>query len=164
MKSLHYIKNKVVSKENLKPILSRLRFKDEKIVFTNGCFDILHNGHVDYLSKAADLGTKLIVAVNSDDSVKRLEKGINRPLQDENSRSMLIAALQFVDYVLIFDEDTPLEIIDFIKPNVLAKGSDYEIEQIVGHKIVLANGGEVKRIDFLEGYSTTSIVNKAKLE
>lgn len=164
MKSLHYIKNKVVSKENLKPILSRLRFKDEKIVFTNGCFDILHKGHVDYLSKAADLGTKLIVAVNSDDSVKRLEKGINRPLQDENSRAMLIAALQFVDYVLIFDEDTPLEIIDFIKPNVLAKGSDYEIEQIVGHKIVLANGGEVKRIDFLEGYSTTSIVNKAKLE
>jgi rfaE bifunctional protein nucleotidyltransferase chain/domain len=136
--------------------------KGEKTVFTNGCFDILHQGHVDYLSKAADLGTKLIVGVNSDDSVKRLGKDKNRPIQDENSRSIIIAALHFVDLVIIFNEDTPIELINIVNPKVLVKGSDYEIKDIVGHEFVLGNGGVVKTIDFLEGFSTTKIVEKAR--
>ncbi len=162
MKALSLIKNKIVVREDLKWILNRWQLKNEKVVFTNGCFDLLHQGHVDYLSKAADLGTKLIVGVNTDDSVRRLGKGENRPLQDETSRAILIAALHFVSQVVIFDEDTPLDLITFIQPDVLVKGSDYSIENIVGHEVVQAKGGEVKTIDFLEGFSTSSIVAKAQ--
>lgn len=162
MKALQVIKHKIVDKDQLKWILNRYRFKDEKIVFTNGCFDLLHQGHIDYLAKASELGTKLIVAVNSDNSVKRLGKGKNRPIQDEGSRAIIMAALHFVSKVIIFDDDTPLELIKFIKPDVLVKGSDYEIKNIVGHEVVQQHGGEVKTIDFLEGYSTSKIVEKAK--
>ncbi len=162
MKAIEVIKNKIVDKEQLKWILNRWKFKGEKVVFTNGCFDILHLGHVDYLSKASDLGTKLIVGVNTDQSVKKLGKGENRPIQDENSRASIIASLHFVSKVILFEEDTPLEIIQLINPSVLVKGSDYTIENIVGHEVVLDNGGEVKTIDFLEGYSTSKIVEKAR--
>ena len=162
LKALEIIKQRIVEREQLKWILKRWEFKDEKVVFTNGCFDLLHQGHIDYLFKAADLGSKLIVAVNSDDSVKRLGKGNNRPIQDEKSRAMIIASLHFVDLVIIFNEDTPLELIEFITPNVLVKGSDYSVEQIVGHKHVLEKGGEVKTIDFLDGFSTSAIVQRIK--
>ena len=156
------MKNKIVELDSVSQIMARWKLKNEKVVFTNGCFDLVHQGHIDYLSKAADLGTKLIVAVNSDDSVKRLGKGDERPLQDEKSRAILMAALSFVDLVVIFNDDTPLYVIEKINPDVLVKGSDYSIENIVGHQSVLANGGEVKTIDFLEGYSTSKIVEKIK--
>lgn len=162
LKALQVLKNKIVDLEQLQWILSRWRLKDEKVVFTNGCFDLLHQGHVDYLSKASDLGSKLIVAVNTDDSVKRLGKDKNRPLQDEVSRAVLMASLHIVDLVILFNEDTPYELIQLIKPDVLVKGSDYKIEEIVGHDVVAKYGGAVSAIDFLEGYSTTKIVEKAQ--
>lgn len=162
MESLKVIKNKIVQKTDLNFIINRWRLKDERVVFTNGCFDIIHQGHIDYLSKAKDLGTKLIVGVNNDSSVKSLEKGEERPLQDEYSRAIIIAALGFVDLVVIFSEETPLELIKVVSPDVLVKGADYEIKEIVGHDIVLNNGGKVERIPFLEGYSTSNIVKKIK--
>jgi rfaE bifunctional protein nucleotidyltransferase chain/domain len=162
LESLQIIKNKIITKDQLGLVLAKWNLKNEKIVFTNGCFDILHQGHVDYLSKASDKGSKLIVAVNSDSSVKKLNKGANRPLQDEFSRAILIASLQFVDQVIIFEEETPFELISVIKPNILVKGSDYSIDKIVGADIVLNNEGKVETIDFLKGYSTSLIVEKAK--
>lgn len=162
MKSLEIIQNKIVKLDQLQWTLNKWKFKEESVVFTNGCFDILHQGHVDYLSKAADLGSKLIVAINSDDSVKRLNKGSNRPLQNEYSRAFIMASIHFVDFVIVFNEDTPLELIQIINPDVLVKGSDYSIDQIVGHEIVKANGGKVETIDFLPGHSTSLIIDKAK--
>ena len=162
MKALQVIRNKIVERERLSSVRNLWGLKDEKIVFTNGCFDILHQGHVDYLSKAADLGTKLVVGVNTDDSVRKLGKDENRPIQDENSRAVLIAALHFVDLVILFDEDTPLELIQQLKPQVLVKGSDYKIHEIVGNEFVTANGGEVATINFLKGFSTTKIIEKAR--
>lgn len=143
--------------------IENLKKQGKSIVFTNGCFDILHKGHVDYLAKAADKGDVLIVAVNSDDSVKRLGKSPSRPIQDENARAYLIAALESVSFVLIFNEDTPFEIISLLKPNVLVKGSDYAVENIVGSDIVIKNGGKVETIDFIVGYSTSKIEQKIKL-
>lgn len=134
---------------------------NEKVVFTNGCFDILHVGHVDYLEKASQLGTKLVVGLNSDESISRI-KGINRPICPEESRKKVLAALGFIDAVIVFNEETPLELITKIKPMVLVKGSDYKVEQIVGSSEVLSWGGEVKTIDLVEGFSTTSIINKIK--
>lgn len=162
MENLKTLHRKIVEKEDLSFILNRWRLKDESVVFTNGCFDIIHQGHIDYLSKAKDLGTKLIVGVNNDLSVKSLDKGIERPLQDEKSRAMIIAALSFVDLVVVFAESTPYHLIDLIKPDTLVKGADYEINEIVGSDIVLKHGGQVKRIPFLDGYSTSNIVNKIK--
>jgi rfaE bifunctional protein nucleotidyltransferase chain/domain len=135
------------------------RRNKEKIVFTNGCFDLLHLGHIDYLSKAADLGTKLIIGLNSDLSTQNL-KGPNRPICNQTSRAALLASLFFVDAVILFDEPTPITLISTILPQVLVKGSDYEIENIVGAKEVIANKGEVKTITFLPGYSTTAIEQK----
>ena len=132
----------------------------KRIVFTNGCFDILHAGHVTYLQEASELGDFLVVGVNSDNSVKRLDKSPARPLQNEFSRSTIMAALQCVGAVIVFDEDTPLELIQAVKPDVLVKGADYKIEDIVGAKEVLSAGGEVKTLEFLPGYSTTSIEKK----
>lgn len=132
------------------------------IVFTNGCFDILHKGHVDYLSKAADKGDKLIVAVNTDHSVKRLGKSSSRPIQDQDARAFLIAALESVSYVVLFDEDTPQVLIDQVLPDVLVKGSDYLPKNIVGYDTVINNGGRVETIDFIPGYSTTAIEQKIK--
>lgn len=133
----------------------------KEVVFTNGCFDILHLGHVDYLEKASEKGDRLIVAVNTDHSVRKL-KGNSRPINDENARARLMASLAFVDAVVLFGEDTPRELIDEILPDILVKGSDYNISNIVGADSVIANGGRVETIDLVDGYSTTKIVERIK--
>lgn len=133
----------------------------KKIVFTNGCFDILHRGHVTYLNHARSLGDILIVGLNSDASVKRL-KGEERPINNQDDRKFVLENLKAVDYVVIFDEDTPLNLINNVKPNVLVKGGDWAVEQIVGHKEVIARGGIVKSLPFVEGKSTTNIINAIK--
>ncbi|MES2689412.1 MAG: D-glycero-beta-D-manno-heptose 1-phosphate adenylyltransferase [Bacteroidota bacterium] len=133
----------------------------DKVVFTNGCFDLLHRGHVDYLAKAADTGDKLIIGVNTDTSVSRL-KGPQRPIQDEQSRLQILASLQCVDAVILFDEQTPYELIDALQPDVLVKGSDYKPENIVGYDIVKAKGGDVITIDFIDGFSTSAIEKKIR--
>lgn len=141
--------------------LSVWRFHEHKIVFTNGCFDILHLGHIDYLAKAAAEGSLLIVGLNSDDSVRRI-KGDNRPITDQRSRSMALASLSFVDGVVIFDEDTPKKLIKMVQPDVLVKGKDYQEKDIVGADIVRKKGGEVVTMDIVEGYSTSAIIDKIK--
>lgn len=159
---LPFINKKITkTQEDLFRILSLWRFKNEKIVFTNGCFDILHKGHIEYLAKAASLGTKLIIGLNSDASVKRL-KGESRPVNNENDRAILLAALSFVDQIVIFDTDTPRDLIQYVQPDILVKGGDYNPQEIVGYDIVKAKGGEVVTIDFIEGYSTTILLNKIK--
>jgi rfaE bifunctional protein nucleotidyltransferase chain/domain len=130
-----------------------------KVVFTNGCFDILHRGHVSYLNEAKSLGDKLIIGLNSDASVKRL-KGDSRPINSESDRKFVLENLKAVDEVFIFEEDTPLELIKKIMPDVLVKGGDWSVDQIVGSKEVLQNGGEVKSLKFIEGKSTTGIIEK----
>jgi rfaE bifunctional protein nucleotidyltransferase chain/domain len=152
--------SKIKSLEALKVCIQNDQANGLSVVFTNGCFDLLHKGHVDYLSKAADLGDKLIVAVNTDDSVRRLGKSASRPIQDQEARATVIAALESVAYVVLFNEDTPFELIQTLAPNVLVKGSDYAVHQIVGADIVLANGGRVETIDFIQGYSTSAIEQK----
>ena len=142
-------------------LLSFWQFKNKKVVFTNGCFDILHLGHFDYLAKAAELGDVLVVGLNTDESVHKL-KGGNRPLQNEISRAMTLASLSFVDAVVFFGEDTPYELIGITQPDVLVKGADYKPGDIVGYDIVTAKGGKVVTIPYLEGYSTTAIENKIK--
>ncbi|MBK9291495.1 MAG: D-glycero-beta-D-manno-heptose 1-phosphate adenylyltransferase [Bacteroidetes bacterium] len=159
MSHLDRIKQKIRSKEALKPMLEQWRFFGKKVVFTNGCFDLLHLGHLDYLSKAADLGDVLIIGVNTDASVRRI-KGPQRPVNDETSRTMLLAGMQFVDAVVLFDEPTPKEIIDFIQPDVLVKGNDYKAEEIVGYDTVMAKGGQVITIPLVSGYSTTGMINR----
>ena len=134
----------------------------DKVVFTNGCFDILHLGHIDYLEKSSEFGTQMIVAVNSDASVRTLEKGVERPVNSEYARARLIAALGFVSMVIIFGESTPLELIQTLTPDVLVKGDDYTMETIVGAKEVIAAGGEVKTIALVPDYSTTKIIQKLK--
>jgi D-glycero-beta-D-manno-heptose 1-phosphate adenylyltransferase len=133
----------------------------EKVVFTNGCFDLLHLGHIDYLEKAAQKGNKLVVGLNSDVSVTRL-KGINRPIVPEIARARMLAALSFVDLVVIFDDDTPLQLIEKLSPHILIKGSDYLAENIVGAKFVLNNGGKVETIALVDGFSTTGLIDKIK--
>lgn len=160
--NLSFIQNKIYTKTSLLLAINRWRLKSEKIVFTNGCFDLLHLGHIDYLSKAADCGTKLIIGVNTDASVRVLGKGNSRPIQDENSRMSILAALGFVDAVILFDEPTPLELIELIKPDVLVKGADYTIDKVVGADFVIKNGGQVELINYLQGYSTSAIENKIK--
>lgn len=149
--------DKILTLESL--IKKRQEWKDQKVVFTNGCFDILHLGHVDYLEKAASKGNKLIVALNTDASVSKL-KGPTRPINNEIARARIMAALSFVDAVVFFSEDTPLSLIKRLKPNVLVKGSDYTISNIVGADIVMENGGKVETIELVDGYSTTNIINK----
>ena len=155
------LKNKIYYAEQLETRLSTWRNNGEKIVFTNGCFDLLHLGHIDYLAKAADLGNKLIVGLNSDQSISKI-KGLSRPITKQESRAGILAALFFVDAVILFDEQTPVNLITFIKPDVLVKGADYTVNQIVGADIVLQNGGEVKTISYLPGYSTTAIEAKIR--
>lgn len=162
MSALDHVKSKIKTREELAFVLNSQRFFNRKMVFTNGVFDLMHLGHIDYLSKAKDCGHLLIVGMNSDASVKMLNKGNTRPLQDQHSRSMVLAALHFVDYVVIFDEETPYELIKALQPDVLVKGADYRVEQIAGHDIVLARGGEVKLIELVQGYSTTAIEKKIK--
>jgi rfaE bifunctional protein nucleotidyltransferase chain/domain len=133
--------------------------KNKKIVFTNGCFDIIHKGHVAYLSEAKNLGDLLVIGLNSDASVKRL-KGPERPINNELDRQYVMSQLKPVDFVEIFTEDTPLNLILEVKPQVLVKGGDWEIDQIVGGKEVIQSGGEVYSLNFIDGYSTTALINK----
>ncbi len=135
--------------------------KNKKVVFTNGCFDILHVGHVVYLNDAKSLGDILVVGLNSDSSVRRL-KGDGRPVNNQRDRATVLSALESVDYVVIFDEDTPYELIDALKPNVLVKGGDWEPDQIVGADIVMKNGGIVKSLRFIEGRSTTEMIRRIR--
>lgn len=135
--------------------------KDKKIVFTNGCFDILHRGHLGYLKEAKACGDVLVMGLNSDRSVKAL-KGPERPINNEQDRKFMLEALRFVDFVEIFDEDTPLELIKKIMPNVLVKGGDWGVEQIVGSSEVIENGGSVYSLKFVDGFSTTNIIKKIK--
>lgn len=156
------IADKIKDMDSLLLVLQKERAAGKTVVFTNGCFDILHKGHADYLAKAADKGDLLIVAVNTDDSVRRLGKSASRPIQDEQARAYLIAALGSVDFVLLFNEDTPKAIIERIVPDVLVKGADYKPEDIVGYDTVVAHGGRVETIDFIPGYSTSRIEQKIK--
>lgn len=168
--ALDLIQEKIHTVESISPHVHVWQFKGNKIVFTNGCFDIIHRGHVDYLAKASDCGDKLIVGINSDASVKRQGKSSSRPLQDEQTRAMIMASFHFVSAVIIFDEDTPIELIKAIAPAVLVKGADYDANEtnkgskkyIVGSDVVKANKGEVKTIEFLEGFSTTGIEEQIK--
>src|ERR1700744_5639261 len=153
--------NKIQDLPSLQTKLAGWKSEGKKVVFTNGVFDLLHIGHITYLAKAAGLGDKLIIGLNSDSSVKRI-KGEGRPVNDQNSRSVLLAALFFVDALIVFNEDTPHQLITALLPDILVKGADYAIENIVGGKEVLANGGQVKTIDFVNGYSSTSIIQKIR--
>jgi D-glycero-beta-D-manno-heptose 1-phosphate adenylyltransferase len=155
------ISSKIFDTEKLMRQLAVWNFKDKKIVFTNGCFDFIHLGHIDYLAKAADAGDVLIIGLNSDESVRRL-KGAGRPVNNNQARSLTLASFSFVDAVILFDEDTPYELICRIQPDVLVKGKDYKTEEIAGHDIVLAKGGQVITVDLLPGYSTTALIERLK--
>ena len=160
MDHLSFIQSKILlDRSELENMLAVWNFKDQKIVFTNGCFDIIHRGHVEYLAQAASLGDQLIIGLNTDGSVKRL-KGASRPVQDENTRALVLASFSFVSKVILFDEDTPYELIKLIQPNILVKGGDYKPEEIVGHDVVKSYGGEVVTINLVEGHSTSSLINK----
>lgn len=159
MTAFEHIRQKIQTPEQLQATLARWRSEGARIVFTNGCFDILHYGHLHYLAEARDLGDRLVIGLNSGDSVRRL-KGPARPINDEATRAHLVAALEVVDAVVFFSEDTPLELIRAVQPDVLVKGGDWKPEQIVGSDIVLEKGGEVRSLPFVEGYSTTKIEQK----
>jgi rfaE bifunctional protein nucleotidyltransferase chain/domain len=158
---LQWIQNRIHDRQSFARSCAAWRALGQSVVFTNGCFDILHRGHLDYLSRAASFGNILVVGVNTDASVRRL-KGESRPINNEQDRIFALASLLFVDAVCLFDEDTPAEIIEEVKPDVLAKGGDYTLDRIVGAKETLARGGQVEIIPFLEGYSTTSLIEKIK--
>jgi len=151
--------NRNISREELVAIRKELKADGRKVVFTNGCFDIIHSGHVDYLTKAKMMGDVLFVGINSDSSIKRI-KGDKRPILDENERAFIVASLKAVDYVSLFDEDTPKELIEAIVPDVLVKGADWTIENIVGRDVVEANGGKVETIKFVNNQSTSNIIKK----
>lgn len=140
-----------------------LNLHQQKIVFTNGCFDVLHFGHVYYLEQAKKLGDMLVVGLNSDASVRRL-KGISRPINGEKERAYVLAALAFVDYVVVFEEDTPKKLIELVKPDVLVKGGDYDLLNIVGADFVMKNGGTVTTIPFVEGFSSTHIIEQLNIK
>jgi rfaE bifunctional protein nucleotidyltransferase chain/domain len=161
MTKLEIIKGKIFQANELRANLNIWRLLEKKIVFTNGCFDLLHLGHIDYLSKAADMADKLIIGLNSDASTAAL-KGPSRPIIDQYSRSIMLASFSFVDAVIIFDDPTPIQLIEWIKPDILVKGADYTINQIVGSDLVLQYGGDVKTIEYLAGYSTSAIEKKIK--
>ena len=154
-----HIEQKIVSRDYFRE--HALKLHQQKIVFTNGCFDVLHFGHVHYLLEAKKLGDLLVIGLNSDDSVRRL-KGPSRPINSEKERAFVLAALACVDYVTLFEEDTPEELIKVVKPDVLVKGGDYALHQIVGADFVKANGGAVTTIPFVEGFSSTQIIEQLK--
>jgi rfaE bifunctional protein nucleotidyltransferase chain/domain len=153
-----WTKDKILSRAELLPVVAAWKAAEQRVVFTNGCFDLLHLGHVDYLEKARHLGDKLVLGLNTDASVSRLKPG--RPLQDEVSRARILASLLFVDAVVLFDEPTPLTLIEAVLPDILVKGDDYPISGIVGHEVVLQNGGQVLTVPLVAGYSTTRIVER----
>ncbi len=149
----------VISRNDMVKVREQLKREGKKVVFSNGCFDILHRGHIEYLTKAKALGDVLLIGMNTDASVKRL-KGPKRPVVGQEDRAFVLAALRVVDYVCLFDEETPYELIQAVVPDVLVKGSDWAIEQIVGKDIVEASGGTVRSIDFVPHQSTTDIIKK----
>jgi rfaE bifunctional protein nucleotidyltransferase chain/domain len=153
--------SKISDLPKLKASIAAWKKEGKKVVFTNGVFDLLHIGHITYMAKAAELGDRLVIGLNSDSSVKRI-KGEDRPVNDQNSRAALLAALFFVDAIVVFEEDTPINLISALMPDILVKGADYSVENIVGAKEVIANGGEVKTINFVEGYSSSSIIQKIR--
>lgn len=161
MKQIAAIEQKIYTISQLVKQVTIWRNLNKTIAFTNGCFDILHEGHIFSLSQAASEADYLIVAVNSDASIRKL-KGDDRPINNQQSRALLLANLCIVDAVIIFEEETPLSLISSLIPNVLVKGGDYTIDQIVGAEIVLKNGGEVKNNSIVQGFSTTGIINKIK--
>lgn len=161
MSNLNKINSKIFSLDDLKNQVNSWKQAGEEIVFTNGCFDIIHRGHIEVLAQAADLGERLIVGLNSDSSIRKL-KGKDRPIIDEQARAVLLATLTFVDAVVLFSEETPINLISTLLPDVLAKGGDYEIETIVGHEIVQNNGGKVILVPFVDGFSSTTIIDKIK--
>ncbi|RZK30240.1 MAG: D-glycero-beta-D-manno-heptose 1-phosphate adenylyltransferase [Hymenobacter sp.] len=152
--------DKILTPEQLPATLAAWRAAGERIVFTNGCFDLLHLGHVDYLEKSRALGDRLVVGLNTDASVSAIKPG--RPIQDETSRARIMAALGFVDAVVFFGEDTPLHLIELVQPDILVKGDDYAIDGIVGHELVLNRGGQVLTVPLVSGYSTSRIVEKVR--
>jgi rfaE bifunctional protein nucleotidyltransferase chain/domain len=161
MGKLKNIEEKIFNEGQLKARLNVWRLLEKKIVFTNGCFDLVHLGHIDYLANAADLGDRLIVGLNSDKSTSDI-KGPNRPITDERSRAFMLASMSFVDAVILFDDKTPINLIKLVNPDILVKGADYTIDQIVGSDIVLQNGGSVQTLEYLPGYSTTLIEKKIR--
>ncbi len=161
MPTFQQIESKIQDWSQIQQTAAQWKSEGQKIVFTNGCFDILHYGHIYYLAEARDLGDKLIIGLNSADSVRRL-KGPHRPINDEETRQHLLAALGFVDAVVVFEKDTPYELIQIIVPDILVKGGDWQAQDIVGSDIVLTNGGEVKSLPYIQGYSTTNIEEKIR--
>ena len=160
---LQWIQNKILSdRDGLARRCASWRATGRRVVFTNGCFDLLHRGHLTYLAEAADLGNRLVVGLNTDASVRRQGKGPERPVNTQDDRAFALAALSFVDAVCFFDEDTPAALIEAVKPDVLVKGGDYTIDRIVGADFVQARGGEVRVIPFVEGYSTTALIEKLR--
>ncbi|MBW4890843.1 D-glycero-beta-D-manno-heptose 1-phosphate adenylyltransferase [Mucilaginibacter sp. HMF5004] len=155
------LKSKLYTLDALKTDVKQWKAEGKKVVFTNGVFDLLHIGHISYLAAAAGLGQKLIIGLNSDASTRRL-KGPTRPVNDEYSRSIMLASIFFIDAVVLFEEDTPIIPITTLLPDILVKGGDYSIDQIVGAPEVMANGGEVKAIEFVDGYSSSNIISKIK--
>ena len=152
---------KIIKKENIKKTAENLKKENKKIVFTNGCFDILHVGHVRYLKESAKFGDVLIVGLNSDSSVKKL-KGDSRPINNEKDRAEILSALYFVDYIVIFEDSTPEKLLDLIKPDIYTKGADYTLETLPEAKTVLKNGGKVEFINLVQGKSTTNIIKKTQ--
>ena len=161
MKASDKIPLKLMSRSDLVRQVERWHLQDKKIIFTNGCFDILHKGHLELLSQAAALGDILVIGVNSDDSVKRL-KGDERPVNDENFRALMLASLAIVDAVSIFPEDTPMELIESLVPDIIVKGGDYDPSTVVGAELVVKNGGEVIIIPLISGYSTSNLIRKIR--
>jgi len=161
MERLKIIQSKIYTWDHIQRQLSIWRFKDKKIVFSNGCFDVLHLGHIEYLSKARDMGDILIIGLNSDDSVRRI-KGAHRPVNNEEARAITLGALSFVDGVVLFSEDTPYELIKLVQPDILVKGKDYDNKEIVGRDVVKARGGLVVTIELTKGYSTTHTIELAQ--
>lgn len=159
MTTFSHLQQKIQTLETIPHTLAQWRAAGQRIVFTNGCFDLLHYGHLHYLAQARDLADRLVVGLNSTTSVRRL-KGPHRPINDELTRTHLLAALEVVDAVVVFEDDTPLELIKIVQPEILVKGGDWKPEQIVGSEIVLARGGQVLSLPFVEGYSTTNIEQK----
>ena len=152
--------SKIKGAKNLVKTLNSLKNKSKRVVFTNGCFDIIHAGHVDYLSRAKRLGDILVVGLNSDSSVRKI-KGKNRPINKESDRAKVLSSLYFVDYITIFNETTPENLIKKVRPDILAKGADWKVGDIAGSSFVKKYGGRIKRISFVKGYSTTSIIKRS---
>ena len=162
-KKLNKLKAKIFNIKDLSKIINEWRLNGDKIVFTNGCFDLIHLGHLEILARSADLGDKLIVGINSDMSIKKI-KGNSRPIIEEDSRAKHLAAIEFIDAVVLFNEDTPYDLINILKPDVLTKGGDYKKNDIVGNQLINKEHGEIVIIPLTQGYSTTSILEKIKNE